>query len=70
MTFTARLAQQQGQGEFPGRLPKLSPRTKWCIGVVVLRGRPLTHVRNLSMKPEPFYRAFSFFFLHENSQRG
>ena len=22
MTFTARLAQQQGQGEFPGRLPK------------------------------------------------
>ena len=44
--------------------------TKWCIGVVVLRGRPLTHVRNLSMKPEPFYRAFSFFFLHENSQRG
>ena len=44
--------------------------TKWCMGVVVLRGRPLTHVRNLSMKPEPFYRAFSFFFLHENSQRG
>ena len=36
--------------------------TKWCIGVVVLRGRPLTHVRNLSMKPEPFYRAVSFFF--------
>ena len=36
--------------------------TKWCIGVVVLRGRALTHVRNLSMKPEPFYRAFSFFF--------
>ena len=44
--------------------------TKWCIGVVVLRGRPLTHVRNLSMKPEPFYRAFSFPFLHENSQGG
>ena len=44
--------------------------TKWCIGVVVLRGRPLTHVRNLSMKPKPFYRAFSFFFLHEKSQRG
>ena len=44
--------------------------TKWCIGVVVLRGRPLTHVRNLSMKPKPFHRAFSFFFLHENSQRG
>ena len=22
------------------------------------------------MKPEPFYRAFSFFLLHENSQRG
>ena len=44
--------------------------TKWCIGVVVLRGRPLTHVRNLSIKPEPFYRAFSFFFLHENSKRG
>ena len=44
--------------------------TKWCIGVVVLRGSSLTHVRNLSMKPKPFYRAFSFFFLRENSQRG
>ena len=44
--------------------------TKCCIGVVVLRGRPLAHVRNLSMKPKPFYRAFSFFFLHEKSQRG
>ena len=44
--------------------------TKWCIGVVVLRDRPLTHVRNLSMKPKPFYRAFSFFFLHEKSKRG
>ena len=43
--------------------------TKWCIGVVV-RGRPLTHVRNLLMKPKPFYRAFSFFLLHESSQRG
>ena len=38
--------------------------------MAVLRGRPLTHVRNLSVKPKPFYRAFSFFFLHENSQRG
>ena len=42
--------------------------TKWCIGVVVLRGRPLTRARNLSMKPN--IRAFSFFFLHENSQIG
>ena len=41
--------------------------TKECIDVVVLRGRPLTHV---DAKPEFTYRTFPFFFLHENSQRG
>ena len=56
-------------GEIPSNVT-FAYCTKWCIGVVVLRSRPLTHVRNLSLKPKPFYRAFSFFFLHENSQRG
>ena len=45
--------------------------TKGCIDVAVLRGRPLTHVRSLSMQNlNPFIALFLSFFLHENSQRG
>ena len=38
--------------------------TKGCIGVAVLRGRPLAHVKSLSMKNlNPFVVLFlSFFF--------
>ena len=45
--------------------------TKGCIDVAVLRGRPLTHVRSLSMQNlNLFIALFLSFFLHENSQRG
>ena len=39
--------------------------------MAVLRDRPLTHVRSLSMQNlNPFIGLFLHFFLHENSQRG
>ena len=45
--------------------------TKGCLGVAVLRGRPLTHVRSLSMKNLiPFIALFLCFFFTKNSQRG
>ena len=47
--------------------------TKGCIDVAVLRCRPLTHVRSLSMQNlNPFLALFlsERLFPHENSQRG
>ena len=47
--------------------------TKGCINVAVLHGRPLTHVRSLSIQNLNLFIAlffpFFFFFFHENSQR-
>ena len=45
--------------------------TKGCIDVAVLRGRPLTHVRSLSMQNlNPFIAIFFSFFFTKIRSKG